>query len=116
MTNLEHDRAFKDDQHESRKQTVVPVFIQAPQGDTEDLKHEEGRNGMLRKELGKLWNRDVARVGSKLGGQVRNGNVGRQRNLGGSLDGQESGRVLEDGERRTGVAGIRQRRELQSVG
>jgi hypothetical protein len=76
-TNLEHNCALKYDQHEPREQTVVPVFIQTPQGDAENLEHEERRNSMLCKELRELGDRNMARVGSELGRQVGNGNVGR---------------------------------------
>jgi hypothetical protein len=115
-TNLEHDCALKDHQHEAGEKTVVPVFIQAPEGDAEDLENEEGCDGMLCEKFRELGNWNVAGIRAEFCRQVRNGNVWRERNLGGSLNGQESGCVLEDGERGTGVTGIRQRGELQCFG
>jgi hypothetical protein len=38
---------LKDHEHEQREQAVVPVFIQAPQTDAENLKNRERRCGVL---------------------------------------------------------------------
>ena len=52
------DSALKDDQHEECEQRVVPVFIQHPKPNTEDLENEEWRNGVLLEKLEECrhWN------------------------------------------------------------
>lgn len=64
--DLEDSRALKDDQHEQREETVVPVLVEAPQSDTEDLEDEEGRDGVLRKEFCKGRDGDVEDVLAKV--------------------------------------------------
>ena len=111
-TDLEDDCAFEYNQHESREETVVPVFVQAPESHTENLEDEERCDSMLGKQLCELWDRDVTGVGAEFGCEVRNRDIGRQRNFGGSLHRKQTGRVLKDGKRRAGVTGVRQGREL----
>lgn len=55
---LEHDSAFENDQHEKSEQAVVPIFVQTPESDTEDLEDKERRGSMFPKECGERrnWN------------------------------------------------------------
>lgn len=76
-TNLEDDCALEHHQHESSEKTVVPVFIQAPEGDAKDLENKEGCDGMLCEEFRKLGNWNIASIGAEFGRQVGNGNVWR---------------------------------------
>ena len=52
---LPNDSALEDNQHEEGEQRVVPVLIQHPKSNTEDLENEERRNSMLLEELEKGW-------------------------------------------------------------
>lgn len=61
-THLPDNGAFKDNQHEQREQTVIPVLVQAPQRNTEHLEDEERRRRMLAKELRERRDRDVELV------------------------------------------------------
>ncbi len=47
---LENDGALEDYEHEEGEEGVVPVLVHAPEGDTEDLKDEEGGCSMLAEE------------------------------------------------------------------
>ena len=40
-TDLPDDRAFEHNQHEKSEETVIPVFIQAPQSNAKHLKYKE---------------------------------------------------------------------------
>lgn len=84
-TDLEDNGAFEYNQHESREETVVPVFVQAPESHTEDLEDEERCDSMLGEQLCELWDRNVTGVGTEFGCEVGNRHIGRQRNFGGSL-------------------------------
>ena len=45
--SLLHNCALEHDKHEQCKQDAVPVFVEAPHHDTEDLENEGGRSGMV---------------------------------------------------------------------
>ena len=49
----------------------LPVVIQAPQADAEDLEHEEGRNQLLLEHVRKARQRDNEAVGPPLGQRGR---------------------------------------------
>jgi hypothetical protein len=66
QTHLEDDGAFKDDQHEEGEERVVPVLVQTPETDTEELEHKEGRHRVLAKDFPEAWHRDVERVLAEL--------------------------------------------------
>ena len=51
--------ALKHDEHEQREYRVIPVFIQAPEADAEDLKNEERRGRVLSEKGTEGWNWDV---------------------------------------------------------
>ena len=57
--SLPHNGALESDQHEQGEQRVVPVFIQHPQSDAEDLEDEEGRNGVFLEQLGEGRDGDI---------------------------------------------------------
>ena len=59
---LPHGCASKCDKREQRKQAVVPVFVETPQRDTEDLENEEWRDGMFCEWLPERRDRDIKRV------------------------------------------------------
>jgi hypothetical protein len=40
----------------------VPIIIQHPESNTEDLKNEEWRHSMLLEELGKGWHRNIKSI------------------------------------------------------
>ena len=65
VTNLEDHSAFEHDQHEESEETVVPVLIQAPEGDTKDLEDEKGGRRVFAEQLGEGRNRDIEFVLSK---------------------------------------------------
>jgi len=62
VTYLPHDGTFKHHQHEQGEETVVPVFIQNPKGDTENLENKERGSSMLAKEFGEGGDRNVELV------------------------------------------------------
>jgi hypothetical protein len=59
LDTLEYHSAFKDNQHEKSKQRVVPVLIQTPQTNAENLKHEEGSYGVFLEKFNKSRDRDI---------------------------------------------------------
>jgi hypothetical protein len=54
--------ALEDDQHEQCEKRVVPVLVEAPECDAEDLEDEERRSRMFPKELQERGDRDVELV------------------------------------------------------
>lgn len=58
-TYLPDNSALKHDQHEQGEQTVIPIFVQTPEGDAEDLEHEEGCCGVFREQFGERWDGNV---------------------------------------------------------
>ena len=56
--------ALEGDQHEEGEKRVVPVLIQHPKTNAEDLKNEEGSHCVLLEELGKCGHGDVESVGA----------------------------------------------------
>lgn len=64
MTYLPYDRALKHDEHEQREYTVIPVFVQTPEGYTEYLEYEEGCRCVVSKQLRERWDGDVELVAS----------------------------------------------------
>jgi hypothetical protein len=56
---LPNHRALEHDKHEQGEDGVVPVFIQAPQGHTKDLKDEKGGDCMLGEKSSKGRDRNV---------------------------------------------------------
>ena len=67
---MEDGGHFKGNQHEQGEQRVVPLFVHAPQGDTEDLKHKERRHGVLLEQLHERRDRDVKAVGAVVSGKL----------------------------------------------
>jgi len=59
LNTLENHSAFKDNQHEKGKQRVVPVLVQTPQTNAENLEHEEGCYGVLLEKFSKSRDRDI---------------------------------------------------------
>lgn len=59
---LPDDCALEGDEHEEGKERVVPVLIEHPQTNTEDLEDEEGRDGMLLEQLGEGGDGNVKSV------------------------------------------------------
>src|SRR5882672_8998966 len=107
-TRLEDDGALKDDEHEQREQAEVPVLVEAPQRDAEDLEHEEGRGGVLREERGEGRDGDVALVLAVQGQHVLElWSPGGGRKLpSGGLGRGGVGQAQERGWRRGGVADV----------
>ena len=54
---LLNKRAFEDNKHRQCEEAVVPIFIEAPEANTEDLEDEERSSGSFFEKFGKL--RDV---------------------------------------------------------
>ena len=61
---LPDNGALENDEHEQGEERVVPVFVQHPQTDAEDLEDEEGGDGVFLEELGEGRDGDVERVGA----------------------------------------------------
>ncbi len=59
---LPHHGALEHDQHEEGEKRVVPILVQHPQADAEDLEDEEGRYRMLLEELGEGGHGDIEGV------------------------------------------------------
>jgi hypothetical protein len=59
---LPNNSAFKGDEHEEREERIVPILIEEPEADAEDLENEEWRNSMLLEELGEGGNGNIERV------------------------------------------------------
>lgn len=110
-THLEDDRALEDDEHKRGEERVVPVLVQAPEGDTEHLEDKERGDGVLCKELGELWDGNVTlvlAVGRAEHVERGEGGNGRFR-LGGV--GEDTLGLLERREWGTGVARVRDQGE-----
>lgn len=60
--HLPDDGALEDDEHEERKEAVVPVLVEAPQRDAEHLEDKERRGRVLGEERGERRDRDVELV------------------------------------------------------
>ena len=58
---LPHNGALESNEHEQREERVVPVFIEHPQSNTEDLEDEERCNGVLLEELEEVREREYRR-------------------------------------------------------
>lgn len=56
---MPYDRALEHDEHEQSEQAVVPIFVQTPECDAEDLEDEEWGNTVLCKEGRECRNRDI---------------------------------------------------------
>lgn len=93
-------RALEDDEHEEGEEGVVPVLVQTPQRDAEDLEDEEGGGGVLAEELEEGGDGDVELVLA----------VGSERV--GDLEALEAGGGDVGGERRVRVGRVRAEREL----
>ena len=50
---LPDDRTLEHDKHEQCEQTIIPILVQTPQGDTEDLKNKKRCSGLFSKEFRK---------------------------------------------------------------
>lgn len=61
-TYLPDDSGLKDDQHDEGEDGVVPVLVQAPKGNTEDLEDEEGCNSVFLEELHELGQGNVESI------------------------------------------------------
>ena len=48
---LPHNGTLKHDKHEEREETVVPILVQTPKGDAEDLEDKEGCCGVFREQF-----------------------------------------------------------------
>lgn len=94
-THLEDDGALKNDEHEEGEKRVVPVLVEHPQADAEDLEHKKGRDGVLGKEAEERRHGDVKRVGA----------VAAEGELDG-LFGGEAPALLELAERRLAVCRV----------
>jgi hypothetical protein len=110
--HLENNGALENDQHESGKERIVPVLVQHPQRNTEDLEDEEWCNGMFSEELGESGNGDMALVLSVRRGQNierRHGGNRSDRSLLGRCRcvSQDSFGGFELGKRRAVIARIR---------
>jgi hypothetical protein len=63
--HLPDDGTLEDDEHEKGEETVIPIFIETPEGDTEDLEDEERGGGLLRKKVDEGRDGDVELVLAK---------------------------------------------------
>lgn len=112
---LPHHSGLKHDKHDEGEDGVVPLLIETPESNTEDLEDKEGGNSVLKEELGKGGNGDIKLVGAvdtvgklEIGGLdglgglegahshvfVVNGEMGRSKGLGGGVPDVPS--LLED--------------------
>jgi len=62
ITYLPDDGGLKYDQHEQGEERVVPVLIQAPKSDTENLENEEGGDGVFLEKLSELGQGNVESI------------------------------------------------------
>lgn len=104
-THLKDNGALKDNEHEQGEKRVIPVFVEAPEGNAEYLEDKERRDSVLGEELGELWDRDVAEVLAVLLKEFRDARARRLR------DRRETLGRLERCERRSCVTRVRQVRE-----
>jgi len=58
-THLPDNSALEHNQHEERKQAVIPILIQTPKADAEDLEDEEWGGCLFREQFRKSRNWDV---------------------------------------------------------
>ncbi len=56
---LPDNSAFEDDKHEGGKETIVPVFVQAPESHTEKLKDKERSGSMFAEQFCERGDRNV---------------------------------------------------------
>ena len=71
---LPHHSALESNEHEQGKERVVPVLVEHPKSDTEDLEDKERCDGVLLEQLSESRNGDIERVGAIVmleAGQVR---------------------------------------------
>jgi len=61
---LPDDSTLENDEHEESKERIVPVLIEHPKSNTEDLEDEEWCNGVLLEQFGKGRNGDIESVGA----------------------------------------------------
>jgi hypothetical protein len=61
---LPHNGALEGDEHEERKEGIVPILVEHPQADTEDLEDKERGDGMFPEKFGEGGNRDIKGVGA----------------------------------------------------
>lgn len=104
-TYLENNGALKHDEHKRRKEGIVPVFVQAPQGDAKDLKDKERSDGVLGKQLREFRDGDMAfirPIGRREGFERRH----RSGILVLGWVGEDTSRSLEGGESGRGVAWV----------
>jgi hypothetical protein len=50
---------LKQDQHDKCKERVVPVLVQAPEGNTQHLKYKKWSCGSFFEQLHKLWHNHI---------------------------------------------------------
>lgn len=97
-THLENGSTFENDQHEQRKQRVIPVLVHAPKSRTKHLKDKERSDGMFRKQFTERRNWNVENVFAVRGQGLLD--LGRGRESFSRLKSRESWR-------RDSVAGVR---------
>ncbi|KAI6750013.1 hypothetical protein HG531_007278 [Fusarium graminearum] len=61
---LPDDGALENDEHKEGEERIVPILIEHPKSNTEDLKDEEWCNGVLLEQFGKGGNGDIEGVGA----------------------------------------------------
>jgi hypothetical protein len=61
---LPDDSTLENDEHEESKERIVPVLIEHPKSNTEDLEDEEWCNGVLLEQFGKGRNGNIESVGA----------------------------------------------------
>jgi hypothetical protein len=63
---LPHNSALKHDKHEECKETIVPILVKTPKGDTKDLEDKERRRSMFQKQFCEGGDGDIELVLSVL--------------------------------------------------
>lgn len=66
---LPHNSTLKHNKHKECEETVVPILIQTPKGDAEDLEDKEGRCGVFREQFREGRDRNIKLVLSVLCGE-----------------------------------------------
>lgn len=102
---LPHNRALESDKHEQGEDRVVPVFIETPQADTEQLEDEERRHSVLLEQLAERRDGDVERVETIVVGKT-----------GDFLFALETAGELVVGKFGTSIDGVDERRERSVFG
>lgn len=102
---LPHNRALESDKHEQGEDRVVPVLVETPQADTEQLEDEERRHSVLLEQLAERRDGDVERVEAIV-----------VRKTGDFLFALETAGELVVGEFGTGIDGVDERREGSGFG